>query len=248
MPLGSIISGAFDLFGGAQDRKFQEKWNKRSLEFANRQFTTAVQTRVADAKAAGIHPLFALGADGGGGSPTFSTGSSMRSGLAKIGEGVGRMVRGRKVDPVADAQRKMYEAAANRDQSQADLTYHQLRRAEHEWLHGPRRYPVGQKPAEVVSDRKFQSVGAGASLDAGTKHLRAGLSPAEDWEKVVGDVAMVPGAINYMNILRRSWLENRVKAGTWAAKMYRRWRQLRRRSGFTISYRDWLEDQFGVGR
>ena len=59
------------------------KTRNLSLRQAERQFSKLVQTRVKDAKAAGIHPLFALGASGaGGGSPVFAAGGAPSGGAA----------------------------------------------------------------------------------------------------------------------------------------------------------------------
>lgn len=114
MPLGDFISAGASLLGGLFGRKqtrsdnrqllqHQDRWNQRSLDFATRQFESGIQTRVADAKKAGIHPLFALGASGGGGSPSFSvgggvSGNALGEGIARAGASLGRAA-GR--DPLA---------------------------------------------------------------------------------------------------------------------------------------------------
>lgn len=120
MPLGDLISGAFSFFGGRSAAKAQsrsnaenfahlDKWNARSESFAREQFEKGIQTRVADARKAGIHPLYALGMPGAG-SPSFSAGggaasSALGEGISRAGAAVGRAFK--KPDPLA---RELHDA------------------------------------------------------------------------------------------------------------------------------------------
>lgn len=63
--------------------RFQNKWNRRQLSFAKRQFRLqrdltkeGIQRRVADAKKAGLHPLYALGGSASASPTTFIPGQS----------------------------------------------------------------------------------------------------------------------------------------------------------------------------
>lgn len=73
--LGVAAGGAAQLgtalFGddAPKDNFSKQAWTQEFRE-SKRRFDNLIQTRVADAKAAGVHPLFALGASGGGGSIT----------------------------------------------------------------------------------------------------------------------------------------------------------------------------------
>lgn len=77
--LGSIAGAAVGLSNASKQSKLQEKFAKR-----------AIQWKVADAKAAGIHPLYALGAQTTSYSPV-SVGD-VSSGLSNAGQDISRAV------------------------------------------------------------------------------------------------------------------------------------------------------------
>jgi hypothetical protein len=86
--LGSSLLGGF-LGNKSQKRAISNSnyWNQQSLDFEREKFTRGIQTRVNDAKAAGIHPLYALGAPGAG-SPSFTSGgggNALGDGIANAG-------------------------------------------------------------------------------------------------------------------------------------------------------------------
>lgn len=72
-----------------EDRQFQTHWNQRQEAFAREQFEKAIRTRVADANAAGLHPLFALGAAGAS-SPTFVAGQAPTGSYVGAGQQTAR--------------------------------------------------------------------------------------------------------------------------------------------------------------
>lgn len=107
MTIGSIISGAAeaasklvnDGYGMYRDNIADNQWardrsmnKKMAYDFAQNQ----IKWRVQDAKEAGIHPLFALGAQTI--SPSFGAGSSFHSGvgaqadLSSLGQGIDRAI------------------------------------------------------------------------------------------------------------------------------------------------------------
>ena len=101
---GSLLQGVgalSSLFrGGNKARKAQGYWNAVAQNFAREQFDEqkylarhGIATRVADAKRAGLHPLFALGMGAQGGSPvSFSPGAI--GGQADTGSGFGDAIAG----------------------------------------------------------------------------------------------------------------------------------------------------------
>lgn len=85
----ALISGAGSLAGGFVDNYFNEKATDKAWKRQKKVLQNQVQWRVADAVAAGLHPLAALGmspADG----PSVGLGSSLGAGLSDMGQSVGR--------------------------------------------------------------------------------------------------------------------------------------------------------------
>lgn len=60
------LFGKDDTGGNVRVEPFTRQTWRESMDFAKRQHYMGIQDRVADAKAAGLHPLFALGASTGG--------------------------------------------------------------------------------------------------------------------------------------------------------------------------------------
>lgn len=106
--LGAIVSGATSLIGGAMATDAQRQANDKNIAAnaeanqknyeAQKEFAqSGVRWRVDDAKAAGVHPLYALGAQTTGFSPSFTAGSvapltGMGDALASAGQDVGRAI------------------------------------------------------------------------------------------------------------------------------------------------------------
>ena len=90
----SVIGGAGALAGGAisanNQRKMAELNYKHQKEFAQ----NGIRWKVSDAKAAGIHPLYALGASTSSYSPVSGYGGDNGIGeaAAQFGQGIGRAV------------------------------------------------------------------------------------------------------------------------------------------------------------
>lgn len=59
---GAGISALGTLIGGRSQAQVQEKVNDRNIELSREMAKNSIQYKVSDAKSAGIHPLYALGA------------------------------------------------------------------------------------------------------------------------------------------------------------------------------------------
>lgn len=109
---GSLISAGTSLLGGflsrdaqaaANDRAVAEKEKDRALsrEFAQ----NGIRWKADDARAAGLHPLAALGAGSSysGGSMSFAPETGLATGLAAAGQDVGRAINATRTQPERDA-------------------------------------------------------------------------------------------------------------------------------------------------
>lgn len=85
--LGNLISAGASLLGGLLGKKQADKNIQLQKQFAQQ----GIQWKVADAKAAGIHPIYALGAPTHSFSPV-SIGDSLGSGIRAAGQDIGRAI------------------------------------------------------------------------------------------------------------------------------------------------------------
>lgn len=96
--LGSLISGALSLGAGLLQRndskKAQQQEYERQKEFAK----SGIQWKVEDAKAAGIHPLYAIGANTTSYAPQ-SVGDTGTGAMAQAGQDIGRAIDATRTAP-----------------------------------------------------------------------------------------------------------------------------------------------------
>lgn len=116
--IGDIISAGASLLGGVMGSNEAAKNRKMQKEFAQ----NSVQWRVEDAKAAGIHPLAALGATGASYTPVSSGfGDSVAQAGAAIGQGVKSSHQAKGNAKKDSAQAALIQSTINTNQAQADL-------------------------------------------------------------------------------------------------------------------------------
>lgn len=90
--LGALISAGSSILGGILGNKSAKDAQKANLA-AQREFAkNGIQYRVQDAKKAGIHPLYALGANTHSFTPSFVGSNSLAEGVAQAGQDIGRAV------------------------------------------------------------------------------------------------------------------------------------------------------------
>lgn len=113
MPIGSIIGAIGSLAGGLIGKSSADKAREAQAQQAaqnialQKEFAqSGIQWRVNDAKAAGIHPLYALGAQTHSFSPVSIDGGadmSMANAVSSMGQDIGRAVNATRSQPARDA-------------------------------------------------------------------------------------------------------------------------------------------------
>ncbi len=110
--LGNLLDFAGSLISRSQSSKNASRLRRQQQGQFDAQMDQTIQRRVKDAQAAGIHPLFALGASAGA-SPTLTGGGPTGSG---VGDAVSRIGA-----RIAAAEIRAKEASANQSDAEADL-------------------------------------------------------------------------------------------------------------------------------
>lgn len=90
--LGSLISGATSLIGGLLGKKSQEKAADKEYERQKEFAKSGIKWKVKDAESAGIHPLYALGANTVSYAPQSIGSDSLADGIASAGQNFGRAI------------------------------------------------------------------------------------------------------------------------------------------------------------
>lgn len=94
MVWGALIGAGASLLGGALGRKSAQKQNAQNIALQREFAQHGIRWKVRDAKEAGIHPLYALGAQTHSFTPV-SAGDPLGAAIADAGQGIGRAVSAR---------------------------------------------------------------------------------------------------------------------------------------------------------
>jgi len=86
--LSALIGAGASLLGGFMGSKEKDKDRQMQKEFAQ----SGIQWKVADAKKAGVHPLYALGAQTSSFAPVSVGSSDLSTGIASAGQDIARAV------------------------------------------------------------------------------------------------------------------------------------------------------------
>ena len=137
--LKSVFGGRSSSMPYQREQAKQRSMWRKQFAFAQDQYRNQIQTRVADAKKAGIHPLYALGASSNISAPVFIPGQAPSGDQRQSGQGVlGSLAEGAgniagayfrskvKVDPL---QQRLAQANVRQAEAQADLAELQVRQS-----------------------------------------------------------------------------------------------------------------------
>lgn len=160
--IGSLAAGVGSLMGGFGGSKAAKKSTKEAKRQFNIQMNESIQRRVADAREAGIHPLFALGASVGASPTMFAGGSSagggLGEGIAEAGRAVERYASGKTAAALASAQIRSAEAQAVRDEADAQLSLSRAKKLEQDMVS---RGHDGARPEPKIAAAAGQEVAYG---------------------------------------------------------------------------------------
>lgn len=129
--MGALIAGGAAIAGGLIGADSTDKTNARNEQLQRDFAQKGIQWRVADAKAAGIHPLAALGASVPSASPSFVAGDLGES-VARAGQHIGDYVsRSPSAEQRALTQLQMEQIKASTQKDLAQANYWNSEAARH---------------------------------------------------------------------------------------------------------------------
>lgn len=92
MLIGGGISAGASFLGGQESARAQERMAKQNIKLQKEFAQEGIRWKVEDAKKAGIHPLYALGANTHSFSPISTGDTSMGSAISNMGQDIGRAI------------------------------------------------------------------------------------------------------------------------------------------------------------
>lgn len=236
--LGEIISGIIgagaSLIGGSQNRAAQEKANAANLAWSREQQArnealqkefaqTGIRWKVDDAKSAGIHPLYALGAQTTSFAPSVvgadQQPASMGDSIASAGQSIGRAVEAgmtRQERAVSGAQTALSLEKAQLENDLLRTEIDSKRRA----MIGPAMPALGDpgvvEGTNVPLPRPRPLGSAKTAFEYGPLSMKHYPNPGElsqdDLEKDLGEPADMYGVLKVLrnfDLAIRSWDERR---------------------------------------
>lgn len=195
--LGSLISAGASLLGGLFGQNSQDKQMQMQIN-AQREFAqNGIQWKVADAGKAGVHPLYALGANTHSFSPIGIGGNPMGEGIAQAGQDIGRAIQSKATTFERAYQTKLAELQLRRGELENTLLASQIARLNqpaqppgmpaiasggNAWLidgqGNGQRTNVQDLPLErIAADRAIPYQEPGAIVDVGHARTAGGHAP-----------------------------------------------------------------------
>jgi len=101
--IGDLISAGANIIGGLINKRSTDKAGDKNAALQREFAQTGIQWKVEDAKKAGVHPLYALGAQTMSASPSYVGDTSLGSGIAEAGQNISRAVHSNSTAPTRNA-------------------------------------------------------------------------------------------------------------------------------------------------
>lgn len=126
-PVGTLVGGAFDEFSSDRsDRQQQERTNNQNYAAQKEFAQKGIQWRAEDARAAGLHPMAALGASGSAFTPSFQTFTGSGGGSALMDAMPGQNTQRAARAEMTDQERELHALAVRRGQLENQLLEGQI--------------------------------------------------------------------------------------------------------------------------
>ncbi|MEM2002475.1 MAG: hypothetical protein QXT77_07520 [Candidatus Methanomethylicaceae archaeon] len=199
MSIGDAIGAIGEIGGALIGKKSAEKANKRNLQAQAYMAQRAIRWRVADARKAGIHPLFALGAQTASFTPSIQP-TTDGSGIANAASHIGNAFDRRKAEKLEQETAAVAAAESasriNANNAQADFYRAQAESSRH--MRGQQSALVTQDGAAKAESQIAPPAPAQSVDVAGSRVLpRPGWSNAEDFETRYGELGgLAAGVVN----------------------------------------------------
>lgn len=166
--LGSALGTGFDFLGGSLNRSAQQEASARNGATQDEYARHGIQMRVADAKAAGIHPLYALNAQTYNASPSHVGDTSFGDSVSRMGQNISRAV---------DATRTTSQRAQSLSLENAGLQ-NELLRAQISQIHRANNPPFPGTPMTLDGQGNSSSRDPSTISDVGFAETeQGGLTP-----------------------------------------------------------------------
>lgn len=179
--LGALLSGATSLLGGF----LGDRAAKKAQKWAAAREDTAIQRRVRDSVAAGVHPLFGLGASVTASNPVVA--GNVGDSLREVGQDVGRAVDATKAAGEQGLTKAMQALQLKRMGLENTLIETQIASERHRLVGAP---PAA--PAAVGGSDMARSSGSIVKLPNG-KEVK--IPPATSADDVAGELGELSGDV-----------------------------------------------------
>lgn len=196
--IGAAIGGISSIVGGAMQSAATRDANQKNYEAQKEFAKEGLRWKVEDAKKAGIHPVYAVGAPTQSFSPSFVGDTAMGQSMASAGQDIGRAVATTATGPERQYQAQMASLALDRASLENELLRTQIRRQVVET--GP-SFPVAGGEA-VIAPGVLRTVAGDLALGP---HSTAQQAETE-YGEVVGDVHGISRWLHDVSSAAGSWI------------------------------------------